>query len=39
MHVLGEGGKTNKKFKLVVVAEGSKIGDAHSLGQTSSRTF
>ena len=31
--LLGEGGKTNKKSNLVVVAEGSKIGDAHSLAK------
>jgi len=31
--LLGEGGKTNKKSNLVVVAEGSKIGGAHSLAQ------
>ena len=30
---LEEGGKTNKKSNLVVVAEGSKIGDAHSLAK------
>lgn len=30
---LGEGGKTNKKSNLIVVAEGSKIGDAHSLAR------
>jgi len=31
--MLGEGGKTNKKSNLIVVAEGSKIGDAHSLAK------
>lgn len=31
--LLEEGGKTNKKSNLVVVAEGSKIGDAHSLAK------
>lgn len=31
--LLGEGVKTNKKSNLVVVAEGSKIGDAHSLAK------
>ena len=31
--LLGEGGKTNKKSNLIVVAEGSKIGDAHSLAR------
>ncbi len=31
--LLGEGGKTSKKSNLVVVAEGSKIGDAHSLAK------
>jgi 6-phosphofructokinase 1 len=31
--ILGEGGKTSKKSNLVVVAEGSKIGGAHSLAQ------
>jgi 6-phosphofructokinase 1 len=30
---LGAGEKTNKKSNLVVVAEGSKIGDAHSLAK------
>lgn len=31
--VLGEGGKTSKSSNLIVVAEGSKIGDAHSLAK------
>lgn len=31
--LLEEGGKTNKKSNLVVVAEGSKIGDAHALAK------
>lgn len=31
--VLGAGEKTNKKSNLVVVAEGSKIGDAHMLAK------
>lgn len=31
--MLGEGVKTNKKSNLVVVAEGSKIGDAHTLAK------
>jgi 6-phosphofructokinase 1 len=31
--VLGEGGKTNKSSNLIVVAEGSKIGDAHTLAK------
>ncbi|HEY5746544.1 MAG TPA: 6-phosphofructokinase [Chryseolinea sp.] len=31
--LLEEGGKTNKKSNLVVVAEGSKIGDAHALAR------
>ncbi|HMG91849.1 MAG TPA: 6-phosphofructokinase [Chryseolinea sp.] len=31
--LLEVGGKTNKKSNLVVVAEGSKIGDAHSLAK------
>lgn len=31
--VLGEGGKTSKSSNLVVVAEGSKIGDAHTLAK------
>jgi 6-phosphofructokinase 1 len=31
--VLGEGGKTTKSSNLVVVAEGSKIGDAHTLAK------
>lgn len=31
--VLGEGGKTSKSSNLVVVAEGSKIGDAHKLAK------
>jgi 6-phosphofructokinase 1 len=31
--VLGEGGKTNKSSNLIVVAEGSKIGDAHALAK------
>jgi 6-phosphofructokinase 1 len=30
---LGDGEKTNKKSNLVVVAEGSKIGDAHTLAK------
>jgi 6-phosphofructokinase 1 len=37
--LLGAGEKTNKKSNLVVVAEGSKIGDAHALAkQISERT-
>jgi 6-phosphofructokinase 1 len=31
--VLGEGGKTSKSSNLIVVAEGSKIGDAHTLAK------
>ena len=31
--LLEEGGKTNKKSNLVVVAEGSRIGDAHALAK------
>ena len=31
--VLGEGGKTSKSSNLIVVAEGSKIGDAHALAK------
>jgi 6-phosphofructokinase 1 len=31
--ILGEGGKTTKSSNLVVVAEGSKIGDAHTLAK------
>jgi 6-phosphofructokinase 1 len=31
--ILGEGEETNKKSNLVVVAEGSKIGDAHTLAK------
>ena len=31
--LLGEGGKTSKSSNLIVVAEGSKIGDAHSLAK------
>ena len=31
--VLGEGGKTSKRSNLIVVAEGSKIGDAHALAK------
>lgn len=31
--ILGAGEKTNKKSNLVVVAEGSKIGDAHTLAK------
>lgn len=31
--ILGEGEETNKKSNLVVVAEGSKIGDAHALAK------
>jgi 6-phosphofructokinase 1 len=31
--LLGEGGNTNKKSNLVVVAEGSKIGGAHALAK------
>ncbi len=37
--VLGEGGKTSKSSNLIVVAEGSKIGDAHALAkQVASRS-
>ena len=37
--VLGEGGKTTKSSNLVVVAEGSRIGDAHALAkQVASRS-
>ncbi|WP_276372287.1 6-phosphofructokinase [Chryseolinea sp. H1M3-3] len=37
--VLGEGGKTSKSSNLIVVAEGSKIGDAHTLAkQVASRS-
>ncbi|MDH4091472.1 MAG: 6-phosphofructokinase [Cyclobacteriaceae bacterium] len=31
--MLGEGGKTNRKSNLIVVAEGSKIGGAHALAK------
>lgn len=31
--LLNEGGATNKKSNLIVVAEGSKIGDAHTLAR------